>query len=186
MSNYNLAGDFDFNSTNINSSEGFCAYLRINVPATTYEQHIYIKEELAEILSMRPHSVPTAWGKGPINYDEINFDTNVFDSTRTNGLRSGDLSLVKHLIGLLKEGRKDGVIDDREGLKANGQRYPDNGDHPLFAKIPPLNNVSDALRDFKSLDKTIRRVIDEANERFPSSAPEKPKLPKQDPDGLVL
>jgi len=169
MPKFTLTGEFDFNSTDISSSKGFNASLCINVSNATHDQHVYIKEQLAKKLNLRPHSTPTAWGENPIRYDEINFDTHTVDSTSANGLGTGDLSLIKHLIELLKEGRRSGFIDDKN-LKCNGLRYPDNGDHPLFSKIPPLNEVPDALRNFESLNSTINQIIGEAQEKFPSEA----------------
>lgn len=169
MSQYSLGGEFNFNSTNISSSKGFRAFLYIHVPGATQDQHAYIKEQLAKKLNLSPHAIPTAWGENPIDYEPINFDTNVPDSTSANGSGTGDLSLIKHLVGLFKEGRRGGFIDD-ENVKCNGWRYPNDahGDHPIFSKIPPLSEVPDALRDFESFNTAIGQVIKEAQEKFPS------------------
>ena|ERR1700722_11008151 len=160
MQEYTLSGDFDFSPTNIQSTKGFCASMRIIVPGINREQHVYIKQRVHEILGLRAHSVPGPWGDGPVPFYEVNFDTE-------------DLSLCKHLIGLLKQGGVE--------LKANGRRYPPDSDHPLFATIAPLVEVPHALNSFETLNAFIGQTISEAYGKFgiPSdvSSGKEPKRP---------
>lgn len=148
MNSFNLSGDFNFNSNDIQSMDQFSFTFTILFETLSKEQHIFIRSKLQEQLGLRAYDIPTAWGDNPIRYEELNFKT-----------KEKDFERCKTMVKLLQEGKTE--------LKANGYRYPPNSDHPLFPAINQSEDLLAKVASFSVLQNLIEDTLAEAQQKYP-------------------
>jgi hypothetical protein len=150
MTELSLSGDFYFNGRNIRSSDGFSFVLHLIVPGVDQAKHEALRASLQERLGLRAHEMPTPWGERPVDYTAFGFQTE-------------DPSLCKHYIGLLKKAGEDEVP-----LRAQGQRYPPDTDHPLFPSLAAPKAELGVPKSFAELRALLDQAVAEA---FQASRP---------------
>ena len=148
---FKLSGDFNFNSYNIKSMEGFSFHFSVSFPELTQDQQGYIQDTFEAASGLRAwRSAP--WGDNP-RFNEVTFET-----------REGDFEGCKTMITLLQEGKDI-------PLTANGYRYG-SGHHPLMAQVQESTSLRQKFGSLTALNDFISQTLKEAQVKYP--APQQP------------